>query len=1024
MGFEDQKVKPTFKNPETKMGQNFEKKFTQNMRKEHIPAEYLKEIDSQLNEKEESLKKKIFQLDKMEALVHGDNQLSGIYNEMAEDGGEKYGYHYNETIMNLIFNEYVMNNAKFLQKYKMAIPKEKKRRDKSGINQLQRAGQVDQKRQEVKKKLETPHFKAEGEIHNNSLPGTMEEETSGNFGITSGMGFDINRDGVNRTEKSYNTMKEPIKEADSNEYLEITTPIGSEDDKLFVGIVNQGIDSHLEGFTKSKFDVEDRGNGKRRIFNFHTSEIPILIRRLEDESSEEAEMWARDIQDEVSGGMEETTGAASSGAFAPAFGIQRRKIGESEEEEETIDETSTSASSGQYSGLFGTERNKKLNQPIWVGGEIIGESNYLTDPSGFKQYIKEMNEFENIPHNPTMTEDSGFSSDKLKGVDTQMLGQLFVDLLAVMQKNPAASKLMGTKDDVAMIKNTIENRPDKETLSPQAQQALQSGSWLKRFFGMGEGEENPQDQQTLQSLSGELAQDGVQLNVDEKAESKSQQKFMGMVHATQKGEMPDASGAVAKAAKEMKPDDVEDFASTKHKGLPEKVPADEGMGESIIDQPSVDGRDSTTMKMKSDGMGMGGNPTISSIDGMGGMGDMDLGEGVEIEEDIATRIQCKRNEEPVTGVPINQEGGCKKKTTQQDKDDVEKNPHNLKARRKRMAKYEKELEIKKSAYSKELEKNKNVMDKLKGKKKVTEDKKPSTLIMKDRLGKENKANFKADLNHSTIKDVIDMQDEMMAKDQVEEVPANPYELAQKIEKEHLASNDGLAFKNVGDATNDKGDEIPKRNMTNPEQEEVDLIRKTQADWNFDNKPSERFEKRLKKDMGEDIYKLRQKKFDYQADAPMYNKDTEPIEDGIEKDQFNKNKSKWNRRDGIGESMITGKYQDVFGNTKFINFKLIETKEVEKPCDGCVLIDLDGLGNAYTTRVHENVEMRSIMDSFKFYMEGKKITRVKTGKQTLTESNETNAKPIINEEVKKMRKLMGYDPSKHVNTDNVKKNRNF
>jgi hypothetical protein len=57
--------------------------------------------------------------------------------------------------------------------------------------------------------------------------------------------------------------------------------------------------------------------------------------------------------------------------------------------------------------------------------------------------------------------------------------------------------------------------------------------------------------------------------LDEKAVSKKQQKFMGMVHAAQKGERP-ASGAVAKVAKSMGKKDAEDFASTKHKGLPEK----------------------------------------------------------------------------------------------------------------------------------------------------------------------------------------------------------------------------------------------------------------------------------------------------------------------------------------------------------------------------------------------------------------------------------------------------------------------
>jgi len=58
--------------------------------------------------------------------------------------------------------------------------------------------------------------------------------------------------------------------------------------------------------------------------------------------------------------------------------------------------------------------------------------------------------------------------------------------------------------------------------------------------------------------------------VAEKAVSKKQQRFMGMVHSAQKGEKP-SSKEVAKVAKTMGKKDAEDFAKTKHKGLPEKV---------------------------------------------------------------------------------------------------------------------------------------------------------------------------------------------------------------------------------------------------------------------------------------------------------------------------------------------------------------------------------------------------------------------------------------------------------------------
>ena len=54
------------------------------------------------------------------------------------------------------------------------------------------------------------------------------------------------------------------------------------------------------------------------------------------------------------------------------------------------------------------------------------------------------------------------------------------------------------------------------------------------------------------------------------AVSKKQQKFFGIVRAIQKGEMTPTTPETAKAAEDMKKSDVKKFASTKHKGLPEK----------------------------------------------------------------------------------------------------------------------------------------------------------------------------------------------------------------------------------------------------------------------------------------------------------------------------------------------------------------------------------------------------------------------------------------------------------------------
>ena len=54
------------------------------------------------------------------------------------------------------------------------------------------------------------------------------------------------------------------------------------------------------------------------------------------------------------------------------------------------------------------------------------------------------------------------------------------------------------------------------------------------------------------------------------AVSQKQQKFFGIVRAIQKGEQVPTTPETAKAAADMKKGDVKKFASTKHKGLPEK----------------------------------------------------------------------------------------------------------------------------------------------------------------------------------------------------------------------------------------------------------------------------------------------------------------------------------------------------------------------------------------------------------------------------------------------------------------------
>ncbi len=93
-------------------------------------------------------------------------------------------------------------------------------------------------------------------------------------------------------------------------------------------------------------------------------------------------------------------------------------------------------------------------------------------------------------------------------------------------------------------------------------------------FGQQFEEEQELEEELIEELEEELNEmmrlSGLALN--EKAVSKQQQKFMGMVHAMQKGEkVKGASPELKKAAKGMSKSDARDFAKTKHKGLPQKV---------------------------------------------------------------------------------------------------------------------------------------------------------------------------------------------------------------------------------------------------------------------------------------------------------------------------------------------------------------------------------------------------------------------------------------------------------------------
>jgi hypothetical protein len=104
-----------------------------------------------------------------------------------------------------------------------------------------------------------------------------------------------------------------------------------------------------------------------------------------------------------------------------------------------------------------------------------------------------------------------------------------------------------------------ENKDEKEGADKKAENKFHTklDKLVHKTFGKSSDEKKMKEEVSLQDIV-------------EKAVSKSQQRFMGMVHAKKKGELKDGSEKVDKAAASLTGKEAEKFASTKHKGLPEK----------------------------------------------------------------------------------------------------------------------------------------------------------------------------------------------------------------------------------------------------------------------------------------------------------------------------------------------------------------------------------------------------------------------------------------------------------------------
>jgi len=1004
--------KPTTGTSPTPQGKKFEGNFKKTMTQNNV---ILKEIDSSLNENEFSLKKKIFSLAKMEALVFSDPKLSAEYEIMSLEGKNRWGYHWNETVQNILFNDYVLNSPKYLQKYKMAIPKEKKRRDISGINQLKKAG--------------------EEKMAQTGLPKAKKTSV----------------DEVNETLTKVQFLVNEKDPENPDLFAYFPEEIHHGEFRTGYSHVGQHSAVHPEYAAESRPATPEEYAGLK------------------------AELERQGYNLEVIEPTNETTGAAGggAGAFTPALGYQKKVV-----------ETTTSASSGQYSGpaawgggdLMKGGKSKAMRKPIWKGGTIIQESNYLIDTQGFEKYYNELNEQSDVNFIQKNSEAYGslnnMNQDNKNIIKKDITtGQIDQPNLNTMEEsiNP---DMYNTKEDLKHLAQYTKERTGKGltkdhipmlanealyTIAIQlANKYLSSKGIPVTWDELGDtnsmwdyiDREGNMSYDRLSAAVKEatderLGNEGFEgMPMDEKATSKSQQRFMGMVHAVQKGELsPDkVGGSVAKAAETMSDSDAEDFASTKHKGLPEKVKEDyEGDDIEADNHPDVLDSENDCV------ISSNGWKYAVSCGGMfeGNFNEMDDAllhikqwkkknnyfpntwfvsdhgnesliddEGNIIKEDtmsmIADKPDSMSNKAAPTGTQSsNMDMGARSTGGGMNESDM---------------RLLEELNNELNAYS--IHHNKL--------KKMSEDRKPSALVLRDRVGSENEVNFKKDLQHSGTKEIIDVEKELQWKDQQTDIGKDPQKLGQDIEKKQIKVTKGEALKNEGDSDNDKGNELIKRNLSNEEQSEVDNYRLGLGDYVYDNAPSKKYETRMEKDMGKKLYKQRQKKLEFRGKQPMYNKDPQPTTPTTaDKVQFDKEQTGWNEREGLKESMITGRYFDALNKRRLIDFTLNEVKLVNdaKSIEPLFELDFTGLGNSYNSKSNDNkVSVNegvvNVISAHKFYTNGKKIFAVKNPVQNLNENEQKGKKPVINEQMNKMKHLLGYKPESFTNTNNVKKNRGF
>ena len=166
----------------------------------------------------------------------------------------------------------------------------------------------------------------------------------------------------------------------------------------------------------------------------------------------------------------------------------------------------------------------------------------------------------------------GFSMTTLEGLNEKQLSVLFNKIVSEQPKpieKTVTSKVieLPTGAKTALGGATVSNEAGKTVITTTPTEGEIGEEEEVDVTNVDKGED---DQDPIQKQGPDGMGEGY---ISEKAVSKQQQKIMGLALSVKRGDTPKSkvSKQVQKMAKEMTKKELEDFASTKHKGLPKTV---------------------------------------------------------------------------------------------------------------------------------------------------------------------------------------------------------------------------------------------------------------------------------------------------------------------------------------------------------------------------------------------------------------------------------------------------------------------